>query len=86
MEATNNEAYTKFCDIAKEIGVSDETINLIKKDLKMTEADTEEEEPDEAAKPEVKAVEVSVEKTEPAEAKASPMMEMLSTILKSKAC
>lgn len=85
MDATNNEAYTKFCDIAKEIGVSDETINLIKKDLKMTEADTEEE-PAEAVKPEVKAVEVSVEKTEPAEVKTSPMMDMLSTILKSKAC
>lgn len=85
MDATNNEAYTKFCDIAKEIGVSDETIDLIKKDLKMTEADTGEE-PAEAVKPEVKAVEVSVEKTEPAEAKSSPMMEMLSTILKSKAC
>lgn len=85
MDATNNEAYTKFCDIAKEIGVSDETIDLIKKDLKMTDTDTEEE-PAEAVKPEVKAVEVSVEKAEPTEAKASPMMEMLSTILKSKAC
>lgn len=85
MDATNNEAYTKFCDIAKEIGVSDETIDLIKKDLKMTDTDTEEE-PADAAKPEVKAVEVSVEKTVPAEVKTSPMMEMLSTILKSKAC
>lgn len=84
MESTN-EAYTKFCEIAKEIGVSDTTIDLIKKDLKMTDTDTEEE-PKEEVKPDVKAVEVSVEKTEPTETKQSPMMDMLSSILKSKSC
>lgn len=84
MESTN-EAYTKFCEIAKEIGVSDATIDLIKKDLKMTDGDSEEESSEEV-KPEVKAVEVSVEKTEPTETKSSPMMDMLSSILKSKSC
>jgi Zn-dependent peptidase ImmA (M78 family) len=85
MDATNNEAYIKFCEIAKELGISDETIDLIKKDLKMTDTDTKEE-PTEEAKPEVKAVEVSVEKTTPEETKSSPMMDMLSSILKSKSC
>lgn len=84
MDATSNEAYIKFCEIAKEIGVSDETIDLIKKDLKMTDTDAAEE-PAEEAKPEVKAVEVSVEKASP-EAAKSPMAEMLASILKTKSC
>jgi hypothetical protein len=84
MDATNNEAYIKFCEIAKEIGVSDETIDLIKKDLKMTDTDAAEE-PAEELKPEVKAVEVSVEKAAP-EAAKSPMAEMLASILKTKSC
>jgi len=80
-----NEAFIKFCEIAKEIGVSDATIDLIKKDLKMTDDDAEKE-IEEEVKPEVKAVEVSVEKTAPTEGKVSPMMEMLSNIIKSKSC
>ena len=82
MDATNNEAYTKFCEIAKELGVSDETIDLIKKDLKMTDDDASTE-PEVTGKPEVKAVEVSVEKTTPTEPKTA-MADMLASILKTK--
>lgn len=80
MDATTNEAYIKFCEIAKDIGVSDNTIDLIKKDLKMTDSDSAEE-PTEEMKPEVKAVEVSVEKVDE---KKTPMMEMLANMIKQK--
>ena len=80
---TPNPAYEKFCEVAKDLGVSDETIDLIKKDLKMTDSDEKEEDTE---KPEAKVVEVSVEKTTTDEKKGSPIMDMLSQVIKSKWC
>ena len=91
MEATQtitpNPAYEKFCEVAKDLGVSDETIDLIKKDLRMTDSDSETEGKESTdTKPEAKVVEVSVEKTETSDKKSSPIMDMLSQVIKSKGC
>lgn len=70
---SENEAHVKYCEVGKAIGLSDDTLTAIKKDLGM-----------ETAAPEVKAVEVSVEKIAPTTDKHSAMVDMISSLIKNK--
>ena len=87
MEAPNaTKAHEMFCQVAKDLGVSEDTIALIKKDLGMSNSEEVENEDseDSAEKPAAKVVEVSVEKTSTDKVGDSPMMGMISKLLKSK--